>query len=107
MAQNGGMAAWRLGLWRASPLAPDIGVKTCFVPDTPPPTNFAQMWGQHMAESPITSLVLHAAENDQIPIAVGDGLTTIFSELAVIHQFLLDLSVAVDNLMESGDSAGT
>jgi hypothetical protein len=59
----------------------------------------SKRWGRHMAESPITDIAERAMAGDtdtEVDLAAIIGLLT--TEVAVIHQTLLNMTVAVDAL---------
>jgi hypothetical protein len=72
----------------------------------PEPQTYAQHWGQHMAESRITDVLQDAEAGRPIPgVTLNDGFTLVMAEIASVHRFLLDLAVAVDDLIQT--SGGT
>lgn len=71
------------------------------MPDDPFETSgFANLWGQHMADSPFTSMGIVGQNQNG---TIGETVVRISSEIMAMQHFLLAMAVAVDNLVERVD----
>ncbi len=60
--------------------------------------SFAEMWGSHLADSPITDILL---KGDNVTMTLDNLTSMLAAEVAAINQFLLDMAVAVDELVRA------
>ena len=62
--------------------------------------SFAETWGSHLADSPITDILLKGAN---VTMTIDELSSMLAAEVAAINQFLMDMAVAVDRLAEESD----
>ena len=72
----------RLGVWQ----------------NQPDRRSFAEIWGSHLADSPITDILL---KGDNVTMTLDNLSSMLAAEVAAINQFLLDMAVAVDELVDA------
>ena len=62
--------------------------------------SFAETWGAHLADSPITDILL---KGDNVTMTVDALSSMLTGEVAAINQFLMDMAVAVDQLIAASE----
>lgn len=71
-------------------------------------SNYAQVWGEHLSESPIHAWVDAAIEGQEnFVFELGDFSTKVVSELGVMQRHIHELSIAIDEINESLGLDGT
>ena len=60
--------------------------------------SFAEIWGSHLADSPITDILL---KGDNVTMTLDNLSSMLAAEVAAINEFLLDMAVAVDELVDA------